>query len=207
MRSRRAARAYRASRAARARRPPRPGLLTRDNRAPDRATRRARAQLCARSPVTSNLQAPAISCEHPAGDRKAPIVRRHRAARPPRPFPCHITPCHITRRGLRAQPAQPPGQPGRPLRAKPGLPRPRRPAPPSQPCREPRRPQPRQPRRGHPRRPRLRRRRRRHNSPRDRTRRSPAARRMSRGILGMPAAAAPSGMQPRSRSPRVPSLR
>jgi len=224
MRSLRAARAYQTHhRAARARRLSRPGHLTTDNRAPNTGIPRARAQMGARSRVMTNIQAPntvranrrravkdmsaqntgenrvqvtwdqpapAICGEHPASDRKAPSIRPRHAARPPHPFQFHIA-----RRGLRVQPAQSPVQPR--------LPRPRRPSPPYQPCRELRRPQPQHPRLRHPRQPRLRQQRRRHNSPQDRTRRPPAARRMSRGILGMPPAAAPGGMQPRSRPPRA----
>jgi hypothetical protein len=150
--------------------------------------------------VTSDQLAPVISVRHPAGDRKAPAIRPRRATRPPRPFPFDIM-----RRGPWVQPGQSRVQPPRPLRAKPRLSRLRRPAPLYQPCRQRRR-LPRHPRLRRPRRPRLRRRRRRHNSPGDRTRRSPATRRMPREILGMPAAVAlPGGMQPRSRSTQVPS--
>lgn len=174
-----------------------------------------------RARVTADRLAPAISGGHPASDRKAPVVRPRRAARTPRLFPFHIT-----WRGPRVRPVQTRVQPRRPLRAKPRLPRPRGPSPPQQPGRALRPPQPRHPGLRHPRRPRLCRqplrrqqhsrlrdpcqplpqRPRRHNSPGDRLRRSPAARRMPRGILGMLATAERGRIGPRSRRPRVRSL-
>jgi hypothetical protein len=243
MRSRRTVQAYRTHRAAPARRPPRPGHLTTDNRIPNTEIPRVRAQMGARSRVTTNIQAPntvgvnrcravkdmraqntgenrvqvtqdelacTLSKGYPDSDLKAPAIRPHRAARPSHPFPFHIT-----RRGPRVQAVQSRVQPRRPFRAKSRLPRPRQPAPLYQPCRELRRPQQhpwlrplqRHPRPRHPHRPRPYQRRRRHNSPEDRTRRSPETRRMPRAILGMPAAAAPpGGIWPRLRSPRVRSL-
>jgi len=58
MRSRHVAWAYRTHRAAPARRPPRPGQVTPDNRAPDTGIPRDRAQMGARSRVTTNIQVP-----------------------------------------------------------------------------------------------------------------------------------------------------
>jgi hypothetical protein len=191
-----------------------------------RAVKDTRAQNTGenRVQVTSDRLAPAISGGHPASDRKAPIIRPRRPARAPRPLSFHIT-----WRGPRVQSVQTHVQPRRPLLAKPRLPRLRGPAPPQQPDRALRPPQPRYPRLRHPRRPSLRRqplrrqrrrrqhsrlrdpcqplrRPRRHNSPGDRTLLPPADRRMPRGILDMPATAAPGRIEPRPHPPRVRSL-